>query len=152
MEHSPVGVLINRRDRVVEANLACLRLFGASSKDELVGKSPFALFHPDFHDAMRERIRRLRDLGESVPLFEERIVRLDGTPVDVEVTAAPFRDGGVNAIHVVLSDITERKTAEQALRSNEAELRQRNDELTRFTYTVSHDLKSPLVTIQTFVG
>ncbi len=42
-------------------------------------------------------------------------------------------------------DITEQKQAE-------AQLQQTNDELIRFTYTVSHDLKSPLVTIRTFLG
>lgn len=43
----------------------------------------------------------------------------------------------------VLEDITEHKRIE-------AELKQRNEELTRFIYTVSHDLKSPLVTIKSF--
>lgn len=152
LENAPVAVFINRRDRVVEANLACLRLFGATTKEELLGKSPFELFHPEFHATMRERIEILRERGEVVPLLEERILRLDGSAVDVEVTAAPFLDRGVNAIHVVLSDISERKEAERALRVSENELRQRNHELTRFTYTVSHDLKSPLVTIQTFLG
>jgi signal transduction histidine kinase len=46
----------------------------------------------------------------------------------------------------------ERYEAAEALRASEVALRARNDELTRFTYTVSHDLKSPLVTIQTFAG
>lgn len=46
----------------------------------------------------------------------------------------------------------ERYQSAEALRASEEELKQRNDELTRFAYTVSHDLKSPLVTIQTFLG
>jgi PAS domain S-box-containing protein len=43
----------------------------------------------------------------------------------------------------VFEDITEQK-------KNELEIRQKNEELTRFIYTVSHDLKSPLVTIKAF--
>jgi signal transduction histidine kinase len=46
----------------------------------------------------------------------------------------------------------EKAAAADALRENERLLIQKNDELTRFTYTVSHDLKSPLVTITTFLG
>lgn len=42
-------------------------------------------------------------------------------------------------------DITQRKLAEN-------ELREKSAELERFTYTLSHDLKSPLVTIKTFLG
>ncbi len=116
VEHAPMAVFVNRDDRVVLANEACLHLFGATSPDELLGKSPFELFHPDCHEGIRERIRTLRDLGEEVPLVEERIVRLDGEPVDVEVAAAPFADQGVNAIHVVLIDITERKSTDAQLR------------------------------------
>ena len=118
VDNAPVAILVNRDDQVTVVNRACLELFGASSPDELLGKSPFELFHPDDHAAIEERIAALRD-GLPVPSREERIVRLDGRPVDVEVVGAPFRDAGVNAIHVVLQDITERKRAAADLRESE---------------------------------
>jgi PAS domain S-box-containing protein len=108
-EGSPLAIFVNRKDKVVLANTACVKLFGASSPEDLIGRSALELFHPDSRALVRERIR---EDSETVPLVEVRIVRLDGTPVDVEATASPLLDQGVSAIQVVLRDISERKQAE----------------------------------------
>ncbi len=68
-------------------------------------------------------------------------------PVWVQCNAYPVTgaDGTLLQVVVSFSDITERKVYEK-------ELQQKNAELERFTYTVSHDLKSPIITIKGFTG
>jgi signal transduction histidine kinase len=81
-------------------------------------------------------------------------VRKDGSRFWAGVVITAIRDemGTLRGFAKVTRDITERKQAEEILRQRDRDLRERNDELTRFTYAVSHDLKSPLVTIKTFLG
>ncbi len=126
---SPDAIFINRDNRVIFLNPAALRLFGASAAAQILGKSPFDLYHPDSHVLVRTRIRQLLE-GQAVPPIEEKIVRVDGTVVDVEVAASPFTDADGVAIQVILRDITERKRAEQALRQARDELEGRVQERT----------------------
>ena len=111
---SPEAIFINRNDRIVFVNPAAVRLFGANTPDEILGKSPFDLMHSDFHEIMRARTTDLR-AGKPVSLLENRIVRLDGVLLDVEGAASPFVDQDGFAIQVILRDVTERKRAERRL-------------------------------------
>jgi PAS domain S-box-containing protein len=110
------------------------------------GASTLDLIHPDD----RERVKQLRiDAMNGTGAYEltYRIVLPDGTEKTVHALAEVVRDANGKPIiaHGTVQDVTERKRMEEALQ-------QRNAELIRFTYTVSHDLKSPLVTIRTFLG
>jgi hypothetical protein len=150
VELSPEGVFVNRNNRIVLVNPAALQLFGASRAEQLLGKSPFELFHPDYHAAMRERIGRVL-AGLPMPVLEEKIVRLDGLAVDVEVVASPMMDRGEPAIQVLLRDITERKRAQAALQQTTADLQRSNRDLEQFAYAASHDLQEPLRAIGGYV-
>lgn len=118
----PDAVMVNRENRIIFINEQGLRLFGAAKVEDILGKSPYDLVHPDYHPLVGERIRHLLGSGSTVPEVEQKIVRLDGTIVDVEVGAARFRDEEGVGILVVLRDMTQRKVAEQRLRESEERL------------------------------
>jgi PAS domain S-box-containing protein len=116
---APDMIFINRNDRIVLINEAGLRLLGASTEQEILGRSPLAIFHPDYHPEIRRRIQQLLEEPTEVPLIEEQLVALDGSLIDVEVAAASYETGdGDLAIQVVCRDIRQRKRAEDSLRAS----------------------------------
>lgn len=136
---SPLAIFVNRRDRVIFINDAGLRLFGAVRADEILGKSPSELFHPECHAMMKERIRHLLEGGAAVPVAEERIVKLDGTVIDVEVSAARFVDEEGPAIVAMIRDISEQKRLQEQLRRTE-----RIAELGTVASGMAHEIGTPM--------
>jgi PAS domain S-box-containing protein len=118
IELTQEAIFINQNNRIAYLNPAALKLFGAENQEQVLGRSPLDFFHKDYHEKVRKRIEELLD-GKKVPLDEEKIVRFDGTVVDVEIAATSFFFKNEIAIQVVARDITERKKAEKMQRRNE---------------------------------
>ena len=112
---SPEAIIVNAGGKYVFANQAAARLFGADSPGELVGQDRFERIHPDNREEIAERDVQVRD-GGATPPVEIRVLRLDGSPVTVEASAASIEFDGRPATQVVLHDLTERKEAEKLLR------------------------------------
>jgi PAS domain S-box-containing protein len=117
VEVSTDAIFINQRNQITYLNRSALKLFGATTPEQIIGKSPLEMFHPDFHEAISQRIANMLDKDVVVPLIEEKIIQLDGTVVDVEVAATSFTLKGDLAIQVVLRDITERKQALEKIKT-----------------------------------
>ena len=122
VELSPHAVFVNCDDRIVFANQACVKLFGAIAPSQLFGKPVMDFIHPDSRKTARERIARVRTTNGSAPLVEEQFLALDGTIIDVEVAAAAIRYEGKQAIQVILTDIRARKQLERTLLATNIQL------------------------------
>jgi PAS domain S-box-containing protein len=136
---SPYAIFVNRGDRILFANDQAIKLFGAVKAEEILGKSPLDLFHPDYHRVIQERIHELVEGRPQVPMFEEKVLTLGGKPVDVEVSAARFVDEEGPAILVMLRDIGERKRLQEQLRKTE-----RIAELGTVASGMAHEIGTPM--------
>lgn len=113
-------MVIHRDWRIVWANPAALTLFGAATADDLIGQSIVNRIHPDSLSMAAARSKLMSESGASLPLVEERLLRLDGTVIEAEVRSTPVEYGGAPAVYTSVHDITDRKRATDALmRANE---------------------------------
>jgi len=166
---APVGYLtLSEHSLILEVNLTTATMFGMP-KSSLSKASLTRYILPDDQDIFYRHRKRLFETGEP-QVFEIRILRLDGAQFWARVEAHVAQDGesGTPVCRVALSDITERKRAEDALhesnqrykslnaelevrvRERTAELERKNVELQDFAFIASHDMHEPLRKIQTF--
>jgi two-component system, LuxR family, sensor kinase FixL len=114
-ELSPDAILVQVDGKIASANPGAVKLFGAGSVNELLGKGFFEIVHPDYHQTVRERIERIRQGESELPIVEEKFVRTDGRSVAVNVMSRPAVFQGKPAILVLARDVSERLELEEDL-------------------------------------
>lgn len=136
---APVGYCtISERGLVLEANLTAATLLDVA-RNALVGRPIVRFVIEEDRDIYYLLGKRIFDTGEA-QTCELRMAKRDGTTFWAHMAAAPAQDDdGSPVCRVVMSDITERKNSEEALRENEQSRRTLADSGQALIWTAGTD-------------
>lgn len=131
---------------VTSWNPAAERIFGYSA-EEMIGQPITTIIPPELY-ADETRILATIARGERIENFETVRVRKDGQLREISLTISPVRDenGKIIGAAKIARDITQRKKAEQALRTTE-----RLASVGRLAATVAHEINNPLEAITNLI-
>ena len=140
------GIAITQGGKILDVNDQLAAMYG-QHREDLLGHGVIDLVAPESAELVRGKMSARDDHP-----YEHLALRADGTRFPVEVRGRHAVIQGTPVRVTAIRDVTQRKKDEAERDRLIAELSARNAEMEEFAHTVSHDLKSPLVTISGFLG
>lgn len=142
---SPDAIYVLSGDEFVFSNPAGLKLMGAESPSDLIGRRLDDHLVASIKSALEKNSKDDGSGSVGSSPTTSAVVRLDGTCVPVEINVAVVRLDGEPMIQLVARDISERLRSEQALRRAYDELEKRVKERTRDLLLANTKLEQEIV-------
>lgn len=146
IENAPEAIYIHSQGKLVFLNPAAIKMFGAENEVQLIGMSAEKLFSPNQIPTLQKYREQLYESEEGIPFQTEQLIRIDGSPIDVEMSAIPILYNNTPSAIVFARDITDRLKLEKSQQSLEAQLRnqQKLEAIGTLAGGVAHEINNPL--------
>lgn len=126
VEISPDAIYIQSNEgHILFANPSGIKLLGAESLKELLGKSVMSFIHPDSIQEVHARIGNSEELNGKIS--EQKAITLTGEVLDIEVVSVAFIYNGNPAEQVIVRNVSEKIQARQALYQSREQFRTLTD-------------------------
>jgi two-component system cell cycle sensor histidine kinase/response regulator CckA len=122
VEHSPNPIVVYVDHKIYYVNDAAVKLVGAKSPAEIIGRHVTTFIHPDSKPLSDGRARKLMD-GSQLDPAEQKITTIDGRAITIYSNSVRVNYDGFDAVLSQMTDITELKAYEEALNASESRYR-----------------------------
>ncbi len=129
VDGSPIPIMVHSEGKIVFMNTVASRVLGGISGEDFLGRPIWDILHPDFREAGIERAEAVYARRVMPGKWETRMIRMDGTAIDIEAVGSPVDFRGKPSSQVVFQDVTRRKQAQSALRETEERFRELFDHM-----------------------
>lgn len=107
VKHSPVGIFVLTDHMIHYTNPAGLKILGCSSTDEFIDSSITDWVHEESRKKLLEQICTMGNEQDTYPVVEEKLIRVDGSIVLCDISAAPIIYGGKKSTVLYASEARE---------------------------------------------
>ncbi len=139
IEHLPIGIAVHEGNKITYANDALLKILNTNKISDVIGQSIWSFMPKTTIDEVQNRLDSVFRGVVKGEFIEQRIYKVNKTPIDLEIGGLLLSIKKVPEVLVVVRDITERKKAEQLQKNIEYEKLK-----AEFFSNLSHELKTPL--------